>query len=68
MHKTRKVLQKFYKLVLTVLILALIVAGSGSVLAAPGTTAPAGDYLPRQKVRVGIFAFNGYHMRDDSDT
>jgi signal transduction histidine kinase len=66
MHKTRKVLQKFYKLVLTVLILALIVAGSGSVLAAPGTTAPAWDYLPRQKVRVGIFAFNGYHMRDDS--
>jgi signal transduction histidine kinase len=66
MHKTRKVLQKLYKLVLIVLVLALIVAGSGSVLAAPETTAPAGDSLPRQKVRVGIFAFNGYHMRDDS--
>ena len=53
MQKPGKFLCQFYKLVLTVLVLALLAAGSGSVLAAPGATAPGGVNLPRQKIRVG---------------
>jgi signal transduction histidine kinase/ActR/RegA family two-component response regulator len=64
MQKPGKFLCQFYKLVLTVLVLALLAAGSGSVLAAPGATAPGGVNLPRQKIRVGFFAFDGYHMQD----
>jgi signal transduction histidine kinase/ActR/RegA family two-component response regulator len=62
MQKPVKFWQQFYKLAGVVLILVLILAGNGAVFAAPGTADDSG--LPRQKIRVGFFAFDGYHMQD----
>ena len=60
MLKPGKPLLQLYKYVLVGLTLALIWAGNLATVAA----ADAGAALPRQKVRVGFFAFEGYHNVD----
>ena len=62
MQKQGGSLHQFYKWFMMALLLAVLTAGSGAVFAAPADIAATG--LPREKIRVGFFAFDGYYMLD----